>query len=112
MENIKTKKLVLIAMFLAIGLVLPLFTGQIPQIGSMLLPMHIPVLLCGIICGWKYGIGLGFILPIIRYMIFGMPILFSNGLAMAFEMATYGLVIGFIYICILQKEILQAYTTH
>lgn len=97
MENIKIKKLVLTAMFLAIGLVLPLFTGQIPQIGSMLLPMHIPVLLCGIICGWKYGIVLGFILPIIRYMIFGMPILFPNGLAMAFEMATYGLIIGFIY---------------
>lgn len=42
-------KLTLAAMFMAIGLVLPFFTGQIPKIGNMLLPMHIPVLLCGLI---------------------------------------------------------------
>ena len=51
------KNMVLAAMFLAIGLVLPLFTGQIPQVGNMLLPMHIPVFLCGLICGWQYGGG-------------------------------------------------------
>ena len=55
--------LTLSAMFLAIGLALPFLTGQIPQIGKMLLPMHIPVLLCGLICGWQYGLGIGFILP-------------------------------------------------
>ena len=43
--------LTLAAMFMAIGIVLPFFTGQIPQIGKMLLPMHIPVILCGLICG-------------------------------------------------------------
>ena len=43
------------AMFMAVGIVLPFFTGQIPQIGKMLLPMHIPVLLCGLICGWSFG---------------------------------------------------------
>ena len=47
----QTKKLTLSALFLALGLVLPFLTGQIPTIGSMLLPMHIPVLLCGLICG-------------------------------------------------------------
>ena len=52
-NNVKT--LVLSAMFLAIGLVLPFFTGQIPQIGSMLLPMHLPVFLCGLTCGGQYG---------------------------------------------------------
>ena len=55
------KKLVLSAMFLALGLVLPLLTGQIPQIGSALLPMHIPVLLCGLICGARYGLLCGII---------------------------------------------------
>ena len=44
------KKISLSAMFFALGLILPFFTGQIPQIGSMLLPMHIPVFLCGFIC--------------------------------------------------------------
>ncbi|MCI8338923.1 MAG: ECF transporter S component [Lachnospiraceae bacterium] len=89
--------LTLAAMFLAIGMVLPFFTGQIPQIGNMLLPMHIPVLLCGLICGWQYGLGVGFVLPLLRYALFGMPILFPTGIAMAFELATYGLVIGFVY---------------
>ncbi|HIX47951.1 MAG TPA: ECF transporter S component [Candidatus Mediterraneibacter caccavium] len=92
-----TKKLTLSAMFLAIGMVLPFLTGQIPQIGNMMLPMHIPVLLCGLICGWQYGAVLGFILPLVRYLVFGMPVLFPTGTAMAFELMTYGLVIGLIY---------------
>lgn len=95
--NQKVKHLVLAAMFLAIGLVLPLLTGQIPQIGNMLLPMHIPVLLCGLICGWQYGGLIGFILPLLRYMIFGMPVLFPTGIAMCFELMTYGLVAGLLY---------------
>ncbi len=91
------KNLTLTAMFLAIGLVLPLLTGQIPQIGSMLLPMHIPVFLCGLICGWQYGAVIGFILPLLRYVIFGMPVLFPTGIAMSFELLTYGLVAGLLY---------------
>lgn len=95
--NNTTKKLTLAAMFMALGLVLPFLTGQIPQIGKMLLPMHLPVLLCGLICGWQYGAVIGFFLPIVRYAIFGMPVLFPIGIAMAFELCTYGLVAGFIY---------------
>lgn len=92
-----TKNLTLSAMFLAIGMVLPFLTGQIPQIGNMMLPMHIPVLLCGLICGWQYGAVLGFVLPPLRYLVFGMPVLFPTGTAMAFELMTYGLVIGLVY---------------
>lgn len=92
-----TKNLSLSAMFIALGLVLPIFTGQIPQIGNMLLPMHIPVFLCGLICGWKYGAAVGFALPLMRSMIFGMPVLFPSALSMAFELATYGLVAGLLY---------------
>ncbi len=92
-----TKKLTLSAMFLAIGMVLPFLTGQSPQVGNMRLPMHIAVLLCGLICGWQYGAVLGFILPLVRYLVFGMPVLFPAGIAMAFELMTYGLVIGLIY---------------
>lgn len=50
-----TKKLVLSAFFLALGLVLPFLTGQIPEIGNMISPMHFPVMLCGFICGGPYG---------------------------------------------------------
>ncbi|MBQ6806867.1 MAG: ECF transporter S component [Lachnospiraceae bacterium] len=97
MHKTNTQNLTLSAMFVAIGLVLPFLTGQIPQLGSMLLPMHIPVFLCGLICGWRYGAVVGFVLPIMRYAIFGMPILFPTGISMAFELTTYGLVVGFWY---------------
>lgn len=96
-------------MFLAIGMVLPFLTGQIPQVGNMMLPMHIPVLLCGLICGWQYGAVLGFVLPLLRYLIFGMPVLFPTGTAMAFELMTYGLVIGLVYSLSRWKCIISLY---
>ena len=82
------------ALFLALCLVLPMLTGQIPQIGSMLLPMHIPVLLCGLVCGWQYGAAVGFVAPLLRSVLFGMPPMYPVAIAMAFELLTYGLVIG------------------
>ena len=97
MKKTVIKNMCLAAMFMALGIVLPFLTGQIPQIGSMLLPMHIPVLLCGFICGWRYGAVVGFILPLLRYVLFGMPPIFPTGIAMAFELATYGLMCGLLY---------------
>ena len=91
------KQMTLAALFLALGLVLPFFTGQIPQIGSMLLPMHIPVFLCGLICGWQYGAAVGFLVPLMRSFLFGMPPLFPTAISMAFELLTYGLTVGLLY---------------
>lgn len=96
-KNKKILRLVLAAMFLAIGLILPFFTGQIKQIGNMLLPMHLPVLLCGLVCGWQYGMCIGFILPILRSTLFSMPVFFPTGIAMAFELAAYGFLAGYLY---------------
>ncbi len=93
--------LVLSAMFLCIALLLPFLTGQIPQIGKMLLPMHIPVILCGMICGWQYGLTVGFIAPILRGIIFANPVLFPTGIIMSFELAAYGISAGLI--CCLLK---------
>lgn len=90
------KNLVLAAMFMALGLVLPFLTGQIPQVGAMMLPMHLPVLLCGLVCGWQYGGLVGFVLPLLRHTLFGMPPLIT-ATAMAFELAAYGMVAGFLY---------------
>ena len=56
--------LVLSAMFLAIALILPLFTAQIKEFGNMLLPMHIPVMICGFVLGPFYGTLIGLITPI------------------------------------------------
>lgn len=92
-----TKNLTLSAMFMAVGMVLPFLTGQIQQIGNMLLPMHLPVFLCGLICGWQYGAAVGAVLPLLRAAAFGAPLLFPTALTMAFELATYGLVAGLLY---------------
>lgn len=97
MKSDSTKKMVLTAMFLAIGLVLPFLTGQIPQIGSMLLPMHIPAFLCALIVGEKWGTPMAFILPLLRSMIFGMPLMYPTAIGMAFELATYAFVAGYLY---------------
>lgn len=95
--SIHTKKITLSAMFLAIGIILPFFTGQVPQIGNMLLPMHFPVFLCGMICGAPCGMVIGFVLPIFRSFLFGMPMMYPMAVAMAFELAVYGVVAGWIY---------------
>lgn len=104
-----TLRLVLSAMFLALGYVLPIFTGQIQDIGSMLLPMHLPVLLCGLVCGWRYGLAVGFVLPVTRSLFFGMPLMFPTAVAMSFELATYGLVIGLVYTLIKKQNLLTVY---
>ncbi|MBR2011154.1 MAG: ECF transporter S component [Clostridia bacterium] len=91
------QKLVLSAMLLALGMVLPFFVGQIKEIGDSLLPMHLPVMLCGLLCGWKYGLSVGGILPFLRSVSFGMPPLYPNAIWMALELATYGFVIGMLY---------------
>lgn len=96
-NNSNILKMVLAALFLALAYVMPFLTGQIPEIGSMLCPMHIPVLLCGFICGGYYGLGVGFIAPLMRSLILGMPPLFPSALCMAFELAVYGALSGLMY---------------
>ncbi|MCM1055460.1 MAG: ECF transporter S component [Bacteroides sp.] len=91
------KNLTLSAVFMAVGIILPFFTGQIPAVGSMLLPMHIPVFLCGLICGWQYGAAVGFVLPLFRSLLFGAPVMFPTAAAMALELMTYGLAAGLLY---------------
>lgn len=91
------RKLTLSAMFLAMAFVMPFLTGQIPQVGSMLCPMHIPVLLCGFFCGAPCGLAVGVIAPILRSFVLGMPPMFPAAICMAFELAVYGLMAGFLH---------------
>ena len=92
----KTKKLVLSALLLAAGLVLPFLTGSIPNFGRMLLPMHLPVLLCGFLCGWPWGLAVGVVAPLLRSVLFGMPPMFPIAVSMAVELAVYGFLTGFV----------------
>jgi len=96
MKSMQIRRLTYAALSLAIALVLPFLTGQIPEIGSMLSPMHIPVLLCGFMCGWPWGLAVGFIAPLLRSVMFGMPVMFPGAVAMAFELAVYGGMAGFL----------------
>ena len=96
MNSLQVRRLTYAALFLAIALVLPFLTGQIPEIGSALSPMHIPVLLCGFICGWPWGLAVGFIAPLLRSVIFGIPVMFPGAVAMAFELAVYGALSGWL----------------
>ena len=97
MNKFSTKNIALSGLFIALGIVLPFLTGQIPNIGRMLLPMHIPVLLCGFVCGWPFGLIVGFVTPLLRSVMFGMPPLFPTAVAMSFELAAYGLTAGLFY---------------
>lgn len=107
MEKMKNKsniKMVLAALFLAISYLMPFLTGQIPEIGAMLCPLHIPVLLCGFICGPVWGVAVGFIAPLFRSLTLGMPPFFPTAVAMAFELAAYGAVAGIVHKILPKKK--------
>ena len=97
MNSLQIRKLTYSALYLAIAMVLPFVTGQIPEIGAMLCPMHIPALLCGFMCGWPWGLTVGLIAPLLRSVVFGMPVMFPTAVAMAFELAVYGGMAGLLY---------------
>ena len=85
------------ALCLTLCMVLPFLTGQIPQVGSALCPMHVPVLLAGFLCGPWWAAAVGAVAPLLRFAMFGMPPIFPTGVAMCFELAGYGLVSGLLY---------------
>lgn len=92
----KIRKMVLTALSIALGIVLPMTLHAIPNAGSIFLPMHIPVFICGLAIGWPYGLICGIATPLLSSAITGMPpapIL----PAMVFELAVYGVVSGWLY---------------
>ena len=107
----KVKYLTLSALFIALGIVMPFITGQIPQFGSMLLPMHIPILIAGFMLPWQYATLIGFIVPLLRSALFSMPPMFPSAFAMAFELATYALVISIVYLLFNKHNLLNTYIT-
>lgn len=103
MKSKHIQKIVLSGVLLALGMVLPLATAQIKEIGDTLLPMHLPILLCGLVCGWQYGGVVGLVLPFLRSLVFGMPPIYPNAVWMACELAAYGAVAGLLYALIRVK---------
>jgi len=92
------------ALFLALAYVMPFLTGQIPEVGAALCPLHIPVLLCGFVCGWPWGLAVGFIAPLFRSLTLGVPSLFPKAVCMAFELAAYGAIVGLMHNVLPRKK--------
>ena len=107
--NTKIRRLIEASMCLAVGLVLPFITGQIPAIAKVISPMHIPVLICGLAVGWPYGLVVGLVTPLLRSLLFGMPALFPNAVSMACELAAYGLVSGLVCAAFPEKNLKSVY---
>ncbi len=103
--NEEIKRMIRAALFLAVAFVMPFLTGQIPKFGAMLCPMHIPVLLCGFICGGPWGAVVGLAAPLVRSFVLGMPPFFPTAVCMAAELCTYGLVSGLIHKFLPRKKI-------
>lgn len=97
MKRTQLAKMLIMAILLAVGMVLPFLVGQVQLLGQAISPLHIPVFICGLTCGWPWGAALGVLLPILRSVIFGMPPMMPTGLCMAFEMCAYGLLTGMLY---------------
>ena len=109
MKQSQIKRLVSASLLLAISFVLPYLTGQIPEVGKALLPMHLPILIAGYLCSWRYGAIIGFIAPLLRSIFLGMPPLVPIALCMAFEMAAYGALAGLLYQKIPSKGLARIY---
>jgi thiamine transporter ThiT len=97
MNRTTTRQLVLAAMFTALGVLLPVVLHPFGIAGQVFLPMHIPVLLCGFIVGWRFGALVGLIVPLISAALTGMPPVWPIGVSMALELAAYGFFAGFLY---------------
>lgn len=93
MQMSYVKKLVFTAVCAALCLVLPMAFHSIPNAGSIFLPMHIPVLLCGLICGWPFGFICGILGPALSSLVTGMPPAAMLP-SMMVECGAYGMVTG------------------
>ena len=93
MEKNHVKNLVTAAMCVALGIILPMAFHTIQNAGSIFLPMHIPVLICGLACGWQYGLLCGVLTPRLSSLLTGMPPAAILP-AMLCELAVYGLLTG------------------
>lgn len=91
--SIHLRKMIITAICMALCVVLPLAFHAIPNGGTLLSPMHFPVFLCGLACGWQYGLLCGILGPVLSSFVTGMP-----GIGylptMMVELALYGFISG------------------
>lgn len=106
-----TKKAIICAIMIAMCVVLPMAFHAIPNAGSIYLPMHIPVLLCGLVAGWPYGLLCGIAGPVMSHLITGMPPM-GYLPQMVIELAAYGLISGLLMNFLpIKNETAKVYTS-
>ncbi len=98
-------RLTVAGLCVALGIVLPFVTGNIPQVGKALCPMHIPVFLCGFLAGPLWGAAAGVVTPLLRSLLFNMPVLYPSAVSMAFELCAYGASAGLLYRILPKKPV-------
>ncbi len=110
MKNTYVKRLCLAALCLTLAAILPRLFHLLPgDIGRVLSPLHIPVLLCGLTCGWYFGAVCGAVAPLLSYLVSGMPVVAMLP-SMTVECLIYGLVAGFlIYFIKTKYKVLNLY---
>ena len=67
----------------------------IPKGGVLFSPMHLPVLLCGLVCGAPFGLICGILGPFVSSILTGMPA-FGYMPIMMIELGLYGLISGLV----------------
>ena len=83
--------------FVALALVLPSMFHLV-GLGQVFLPMHIPVLFAGFICGPVVGMLVGMVSPVLSALLTGMPPLTPpTAQAMVIELGLYGLLTGLLF---------------
>jgi hypothetical protein len=94
--NKEIKNIVLSGLFIAIGVILPPILHTV-NLGPVVSPMHFPVLLCGLLLGWKYGLTVGIIIPLLASLLWGNPPIVPIAIIMGVELAAYGFFSGLLY---------------
>lgn len=97
MTSLQIRKMTYAGLLLALAILMPVLAGRLPEIGKRMSLMHIPVLLCGFLCGWPWGLAVGFVAPLLSSAVNGMPAIYPDAVVMAFELATYGCAAGWLY---------------
>ena len=89
------KKATVTSVCMALCYVLPLAFHAV-GLGAAFSPLHFPVLLCGLLCGWPYGLFCGLAGPLLSSLLGGMPSAVQL-IYMLPELAVYGLISGLLY---------------
>jgi len=83
------RDLSLAGLFGALGVVLPMLF-HVVGLGRVFLPMHLPVVACGLVVAPPVGFAVGFVTPLISSIATGMPPLMPMALLMTLELGALG----------------------